>query len=72
MLIQVTQIDTETVRNTASQALHSQCGFVPTEEPPRNPWGELEEETVLFRFSRTSYSGRPHGAAPTYSMVQIQ
>ena len=39
--------------NTASQALHSQCGFVPTEEPPRNPWGELEEGTVLFRFSRS-------------------
>ena len=53
MLIHVTQIDEETVRNTASQALHSQCGFVPTEEPPRNPWGELEEGTVLFRFSRS-------------------
>lgn len=37
--------------NTASQALHKKCGFVPTDRPPLNPWGELEEGTILFCFS---------------------
>lgn len=38
--------------NTASQMLHSKCGFVPTAEPPINPWGELEDGTILFRLRK--------------------
>ena len=35
--------------NFKSQALHRKCGFLPTNEPPVNCWGELEEGAVLFR-----------------------
>lgn len=38
--------------NFKSQALHGKCGFVPTSEPPMNPWGELEEGTILFRLKK--------------------
>lgn len=38
--------------NLASQALHSKCGFVPTREAPINPWGELEDGAILFRFCK--------------------
>lgn len=38
--------------NAASQALHKKCGFVPTDLPPVNPWGENEEGTILFLFRR--------------------
>lgn len=34
--------------NTASRRLYESCGFVPTEEPPVNPWGELEEGCILY------------------------
>lgn len=36
--------------NLTSQALHEKCGFIPTNEPPLNCWGELEEGTILYRF----------------------
>lgn len=39
-------------KNLASQALHGKCGFVPTDEPPLNCWGELEEGTVLYRLAK--------------------
>ena len=39
-------------QNAASQALHGKCGFTATGEPPVNPWGELEDGTILFRFCR--------------------
>lgn len=35
--------------NLKSQALHRKCGFNPTNEPPLNCWGELEEGTILYR-----------------------
>lgn len=35
--------------NVASMALHRKCGFVPTQDAPINPWGQLENGTVLFR-----------------------
>ena len=35
--------------NFKSQALHKKCGFIPTNEPPLNCWGELEEGTILYR-----------------------
>ena len=35
--------------NFKSQALHEKCGFIPTNEPPLNCWGELEEGTILYR-----------------------
>ncbi len=37
--------------NTASIKVHSACGFQKTNESPINCWGELEEETELYRFS---------------------
>lgn len=39
-------------RNMGSQVLHKKCGFVPTSEPPINPWGQREEGTILFRFKK--------------------
>lgn len=38
--------------NFKSQALHRKCGFLPTNEPPVNCWGELEEGAVLFRLAK--------------------
>lgn len=38
--------------NHASQALHAACGFVPTDAPPRNCWGETEEGTILYRLTK--------------------
>lgn len=38
--------------NAASRALHEKCGFVPTEEPPVNCWGEWEEGTILYRWRK--------------------
>ena len=38
--------------NFKSQELHKKCGFLPTNEPPINPWGEFEKGTVLFRFTK--------------------
>lgn len=35
--------------NFKSQALHGKCGFISTNEPPLNCWGELEEGTILYR-----------------------
>lgn len=35
--------------NFNSHALHGKCGFIPTNEPPLNCWGELEEGTILYR-----------------------
>lgn len=35
--------------NYKSQALHETCGFIPTNNPPLNCWGELEEKTILYR-----------------------
>ncbi len=35
--------------NYNSQALHEKCGFIPTNAPPLNCWGELEEWTILYR-----------------------
>ena len=35
--------------NHISRALHEKCGFSPTDEPPLNCWGELEEGTILYR-----------------------
>jgi lincosamide and streptogramin A transport system ATP-binding/permease protein len=35
--------------NCKSQALHEKCGFIPTNAPPLNCWGELEEGTILYR-----------------------
>lgn len=35
--------------NHKSQALHEKCGFVPTNDPPLNCWGESEEGTILYR-----------------------
>ena len=35
--------------NYKSQALHGKCGFIPTNDPPLNCWGELEEGTILYR-----------------------
>ena len=35
--------------NYMSQALHGKCGFIPTNDPPLNCWGELEEGTILYR-----------------------
>ena len=50
MLQRVTQIDGTVLR--ASQALHAVCGFVPTDELPYNCWGEPENGTILYRFSK--------------------
>ena len=36
--------------NYKLQALHRKCGFIPTNDPPINCWGELEEGTILYRF----------------------
>lgn len=36
--------------NFASQALHTKCGFVQTDDLPVNCWGELEEGTSVYRF----------------------
>lgn len=36
--------------NYKSQALHGKCGFFPTNDLPLNCWGELEENTILYRF----------------------
>ena len=38
-------------KNVISQELHKKCGFYPTNEAPMNPWGELEEGRVLYRFT---------------------
>ena len=38
--------------NFNSQALHGKCGFIPTNEPPLNCWGELEEGTILYRLAK--------------------
>ena len=38
--------------NVKSQALHGKCGFIPTDEPPLNCWGELEEGCILYRFGK--------------------
>ena len=35
--------------NFKSQALHEKCGFISTNAPPINCWGELEEGTILYR-----------------------
>jgi lincosamide and streptogramin A transport system ATP-binding/permease protein len=35
--------------NCKSQALHEKCGFISTNAPPLNCWGELEEGTILYR-----------------------
>ena len=38
--------------NFKSQALHRKCGFLPTNKPPVNCWGELEEGTILYRLDK--------------------
>ena len=38
--------------NYKSQALHEKCGFVPTNDPPLNCWGESEKGTILYRLVR--------------------
>ncbi len=35
--------------NYKSQALHGKCGFIPSNDPPLNCWGEWEEGTILYR-----------------------
>lgn len=37
--------------NLKSQSLHRKCGFLPTDEPSIDPWGQLDENTILFRLS---------------------
>lgn len=36
--------------NHKSQSLHGKCGFFPTNDLPLNCWGEVEENTILYRF----------------------
>ena len=38
--------------NFKSQELHRKCGFLPTNEPSVNCWGELEEGTILYRLAK--------------------
>lgn len=38
--------------NHKSQALHGKCGFIPTNDPPFNCWGELENGTILYRLKK--------------------
>lgn len=38
--------------NVRSMGLHEKCGFKPTADTPINPWGEIEEETTLYRFTK--------------------
>lgn len=38
-------------KNVISQELHKKCGFYPTNELPMNPWGEVEEGRILYRFT---------------------
>lgn len=37
--------------NAASQRLHESCGFVATDDAPINPWGELEDACILYRWT---------------------
>ena len=36
--------------NAVSRAMHESCGFVKTDLPPVNPWGETEDGCLLYRF----------------------
>lgn len=36
--------------NTKSQQLHKSCGFIPTDDPSIDPWGQWDEHTILFRY----------------------
>ena len=36
--------------NAGSRAMHESCGFVKTDLPPVNPWGETEDGCLLYRF----------------------
>ena len=35
--------------NIKSQRLHRSCGFIPTDAPSIDPWGQLNDQTILFR-----------------------
>ncbi len=38
--------------NTRSMKLHEKCGFVSTNDVPLNPWGQVEEKTILYRYCK--------------------
>lgn len=40
--------------NIESQQLHTSCGFIPTEDPSIDPWGQLDNHTILFRHVTSS------------------
>lgn len=42
--------------NIKSQKLHISCGFIPTEDPSIDPWGQLNDRTILFRHVTSSLS----------------
>ena len=46
--------------NQKSQNLHAGCGFLPTQEPSVDPWGNTDEHTILYRYRHRSlvYSGK--------------
>lgn len=42
--------------NIKSQKLHISSGFIPTEDPSIDPWGQLNDRTILFRHVTSSLS----------------
>jgi len=37
-------------KNVRSQLLHTSCGFVATQEPSIDPWGEADDNTILYKY----------------------